>query len=67
MRAKLALAALVAGAATTLAPSPASAVCNLALYELTGYCSHCAIIGIPYGIVDAATGDRYLPSLECAQ
>ena len=66
MRAKLALAAIVAGLATSLAPAPASAVCNLALYEATGFCSPCQIVGLPYGIVDQATGDKYLPDLLCA-
>ena len=59
------LAVGVAVASWSLATPPASAVCNLTLYELTGYCSHCQIIGVPYGIADAATGDRVLPDLIC--
>jgi len=50
-----------------LAAPPASAVCNVTLYELTGWCgSPCSVLGIPWSIADHATGDRYLPSLECA-
>lgn len=69
MRKILATAALGAGLVTAslgLTAPPASAVCNMALYELTGWCSPCSIVGIPYGIADHVTGDRYLPSLECA-
>ena len=65
-RLKLVLAGAVAAAAASLTPAPASAVCNLALYELTGYCSPCAFVGLPYGLADHYTGDRYLPPLECA-
>ncbi|HEX8003523.1 MAG TPA: hypothetical protein VF519_12585 [Mycobacteriales bacterium] len=66
MRTKLALAALVAAAASTLAPAPASAICYPALYELTGFCSPCTIAGVPYGIADRATGGTVLPPLYCA-
>lgn len=66
MRAKLALAAVVAGLATSLAPSPASAICNVTLHELTGFCSPCHAAGLPYGIAEHATGGA-LPDLVCPQ
>lgn len=66
MRAKLALAAVVAGLATTLAPAPASAICYPWLYELTGFCSPCDVAGVPYGIVDRATGGGTLPPVYCS-
>lgn len=63
VRALLAAGAVAAAAAFTAAP--ASAVCDLALYELTGWCSYCAPAGIAYNVADDALHDK-LPPLECA-
>jgi hypothetical protein len=66
MRAKLALAAALAGAAAMLSPAPASAICYDWLYDATGFCSPCSVAGVPYGIADRATGGHTLPPLYCA-
>lgn len=63
---KLLLAGLVAATAATLAPSPAAAVCDPLLYELTGRCSPCSFIGGPYALANEATGGQFMPTLTCA-
>lgn len=56
-------AAVLAGA--TFAATPAAAVCDPELYELTGWCSYCDPVGIAYNAVDDALA-KDLPPLECA-
>lgn len=63
---KLLLAGVVAAVATTLVPSPASAVCDPVLYELTGRCSACSFLGLPYALADEVTGGDVLPVISCA-
>lgn len=65
------MAALVAGAAAFVAPAPASAVCwDDTLYELTGHCGPCSVLGGPYGAVNRVagqvTGEEPLVQLTCA-
>lgn len=57
--------ALLVAAAVSFAPAPASAVCYYELSELTGWCSYCDPLGIPYNAAQSVLGDK-LPPLECA-
>lgn len=63
----LALAGLVAAASVSFGPAPASAMCYQELWELTGYCSPCEALGLPYGIADRATGGDLLGPLHCPE
>lgn len=66
---RLLVAALVAGSAAFVAPAPASAICWDTLYELTGYCNPCSVLGTPYGAVNRVaeklTGDEILAPPNC--
>lgn len=65
MRRKIALSALGAAVALSVAPlQPASAVCLDWYYDLTGTCSPCGTVGAAVRVVDKVTGEE-LVSMDC--
>lgn len=65
MRKKLALSALGAAVALTVAPAQqASAVCSEPYYQLTGKCSPCNHLGIVVRVVHHVAGEE-LVTVHC--